>query len=296
MCGNNLKRTEEGYIDLKNMHVIYIRQGNFGTYSENWLNISGEMYLCKIPLHLTQYGSIFTDEKGIYAPLIATGIAKLIGVEAAENYIAMHEDGYPRILSKKFTSEREELNSFYHTETNKRDKIATVLIILENFLKSRCNDRITIERIKLDFLKQEFVAKIIGLGDQHSDNTGIITDNDSEIPVRLAPMFDLDFSFFIQKAARLNTRIANNGEDNIESLIEQYKNYPGFISFVRKSLNVIDIDKVFANIYENTGIKAFKDESNNKSLEPYAYFVKGNVKKAKATLRKLLYKQEISRE
>ena len=82
-----------------------------------------------------------------------------------------------------------------------------------------------IESTKTEFLKQEFVAKLIGLVDQTADNSPVIVsvDEDGKKHVRMAPMFDYDYSFHITKSG-MTVRKCDDGQNTISSLINHLHN------------------------------------------------------------------------
>ena len=151
-------------------------------------------------------------------------------------------------------------------------------------LRNYPNDQI--EKVKFEFLKQEFLAKLIGLKDQKADNTGIIISIvDGKRCVRIGPMFDYDFSFKAAEDSILRSRKADNGKADIASLIEQYKDYPGFLDFVKKSVNTLNMENVYKNIYRKHGLKFFENYQDNTVLaKKFTSVVNANLDMARATL------------
>ena len=147
-----------------------------------------------------------------------------------------------------------------------------------------------IEKAEFEFIKQEFVSKLIGLKDQKADNSPLIvsTDEDGHRHVRMSPMFDLDYSFHIAKDMNMLVRKCDNGHTDIGSLIKQYIDYPGFKEFAQKSIDILDMKEIFRHVYEDTGIKAFEEYSNDDEMKKFVEFVDGNIQMAKETFSKLL--------
>ena len=282
---------DEGFLDLKK--TSFLVQPPMYAKSTGWftdgffLLPDGSNVLSKFPLSMKATRSGVADKNCIYCPIIASGIAKTIGVSASENTLARWRDGMSRILSKNFLNSGEELITFYSNPSDSRiQKTSEVFEILDESLSLRHYPKAEVEQAKLEFLKQEFLAKMIGLMDQKSENTGIIISGDStDRHVRLAPAYDFDYSFFIGENTNLPLRVADNGQADIGSFIKQYKDYPGFIDFVNRSMVSLDMKKVYQNIYGDTGIKIFEHPEGNETLTRFSGYVEQNIAKAKQTLR-----------
>ena len=273
--------TDEGYLDLtKTPHLVKPLRfvASPGNFTDNHIMFTdGSKYVSKMPL--TQKGN-----SGIrsgyckYCALIASHIAKTIGVEAAQIKLAINHNGF-KIMSKNFLRQNEELIEY--ADNQREESISVQLGQMEQALKLRRFSEEEIKTAKFEFLKQEFLAKIIGLRDQTSSNSPIIisVDETGIKHVRMAPMFDFDYSFHIgENAEQLVVRKSDNGRVDIGSLIEQYKDYPGFKEFVKQSIDSIDMARIFRRIYEETGIKMFEDYQNDEGLNKFVSFVNANVR------------------
>ena len=277
---------QEGYIDLsKSLYLMCLKQfpgcsQDNGKFIEGYYLFSdGTKYISKILLDDASEFSDVNDENCRYNPIIATGIAKELGIDTSENTLARKVSGSVRIFSKYFLKSNEELITFY--EHNSHQRISDVFKELETALLLRKFPRDQIEKTKFDFLKQEFLAKLIGLCDQTEDNTTLIisVDDEGKKSVRLAPMYDYDFSFNTVRGVGFRKRHTDDGKTDIASLVKQYKDYPGFLDFVKKSVNTLDMDRVYENIYKDTGIKIFENSKENADLEDdYTEFLRDRLK------------------
>lgn len=254
------------------------------------------VYISKFPLNYLPNKSGIFDSSCKYSPIIATEIAKELGVETSENFIGRKSNMHNVVLSKYFLRPNEELINFYEDpeesdefavqdnkeeKPNPYEKISNVFNELDRTLRLRNYPNDQIEKVKFDFLKQEFLAKLIGLCDQKGDNTTLIIsmDEDRKKRVRLAPMYDYDFSFNVVKGNGFRKRCADNGKTDIVSFVEQYRDYPEFLDFVKTSVNILDMEKVYENIYNDTGIKIFESSKENPDLEDdYTEFLKDRLK------------------
>lgn len=286
---------DSGYIDLsKSLHLVRPLKfvGGSGYFIDNHkIFTDGSKYICKLPLY-HRGGSGISNGYCLYAPLIASYIAKQLNIDAAEISLACAYNGY-RILSKNFLKPNEEIVTY--TEDTEEALVSEQLRQMEEALRLRRFPTNEIEEVKFDFLKQEFVAKLIGLKDQKMENSPLVVSVDEEENkhVKMAPMLDFDYSFHIgEEVPLMRVRKCDNGEVDIGSLIEQYKDYPGFKEFVINSMKSFDITRVFKRIFEETGNKLFKDYENNEQMMKFINFVNRNARIARAAIAKI-YENEM---
>lgn len=279
---------DNGNIDLsRTLHLVRPRMfcGGGGDFIDNHIILTnGDKYICKLPLNYK--GNSGMSKYCIYSPLIASYIAKKLNISSAEISLASVHNGR-RILSKNFLKSNEEIVTYIEDPEDLEDlKISEHLRNLEEALRLRKFPIDEIQKVKFDFLKQEFLAKLIGLKDQRADNSPVIVslDEDYNRHVKMAPMFDFDYSFHIANHVNMLTRKCDNGKDDIGSLIEQYKYYPGFKEFVTSSIKSFDMLKVFRQIFEDTGCKAFRDYEEDEQMMGFINFVSKNLQVAKEAI------------
>ena len=250
----------------------------------NMMMTDGSIYISKEPLYYKAMQGI-TNKYCIYCPLIASYIAKELGVKSAQISLANTDKGY-RILSKNFLNENEEIVTY----SESKELISQYMSAIDENLKMRKFDESEIEEVKFEFLKQEFVAKLIELKDQHANNSPFIIsmDEDGKKHVRMAPMFDFDYCFHIAKDVKYMSRKCDNGKVDIGSLIEQYKDYSGFIEFAKTSIEKLDIIKIFKQIYQDKKIEKFNSYQEDEEMQAFIDFVNKNIQLAKTTLEKIL--------
>lgn len=280
---------DNGYIDLsKSLNLVRPLRfvGGSGNFIDNHkIFTDGSKYICKLPLNY-RGGSGVSNGYCLYAPLIASYIAKQLNIDAAEISLADAYNGR-RILSKNFLSSNEEIVTY--TEDTKEALISEQLRQMEEALRLRKFPANEIEKVKFDFLKQEFMAKLIGLKDQKMENSPLVVSVDEEENkhVKMAPMLDFDYSFQIgEKLPLMRVRKCDNGEVDIGSLIEQYKDYPGFKEFAINSMKSFNIVQVFNKIFEDTGNKMFKDYENDEEMMEFINFANRNARIARETIAK----------
>lgn len=278
---------DDGYIDLS--RTLFLVQppmfsGNQGNFLDKYMIMTdGSVYISKLPLNYRGNSGV-SNKYCLYCPLIASYIAKSLGVSSADIALAHIHNG-SRILSKNFLIGNEEI--VVYTEDNQT--ISQQLEKITESLKLRKFDESEIEQVKIEFLKQEFVSKLIGLKDQTADNSPFIVSIDEygNRHVKMAPMFDLDYCFHIAENIDMIVRKCDNGKEDIGSFIEQYINYPGFEEFLANSLESFDITKVFKQIYEDTGIRDIETYSGNEQMKEFVKFVNKNIEIARNSFDKL---------
>lgn len=275
---------EQGYLDLS--QTLYLVKpirfaASAGDSTDNHIMLTdGRKYISKIPLNY-QGGSGIRNKYSIFVSLIASYIAKAAETEAAEIALARTYNG-KRILSKNFLQPNEEL--VLCVDDMEETTVSNYLSKLEQALRLRKFPNEEIAKIMFESLKQEFVAKLIGLKDQRADNSPVIigVDENGKRYARVAPMFDLDYSFHIGEIGPdFITRTCDNGKDDIGSLIEQYKDYPGFEEFVKTSIQSIDMVNIFRQMYEETGIKIFGEYEGDEEMKKFMHFVNKNIRTCK---------------
>lgn len=281
---------DTGEINLSETPYLKQRKKNAtGYFTDGYIILPDEsMYILKYPLHYKYGKSGVRDCACQYASIIASGIANLLGIDTSENFLFVMPNGQDRLGSKFFLKPNEELVSFY--DHWKIESISGILNELRNTLWLRKCPNEKINEIEFEFLKQEFLAKLIDLDDQAADNSGLIVSTSGEgtkRSIRMVPMFDYDFSFMFSEHSTIMRRKCDNGQTDISSFIKQYKDYPGFMDFVRRSISILDMNKVYDNIYEKSGLQIFSEQLEDPILLEYSEFVNRNLKLAKKTVKEL---------
>ena len=290
----------DGYIDFNKtpflkQPVLYAQKA--GQYTDGYYILPDDsIFIAKIPLHYHRNKSQVSDSNCIYNAIVAEGIAEELGVSTSENMLSKLDNGQVRLLSKYFLNPNEELIDFYDHEEGNR--ISGVYNELYSSLSLRNYSQKQIDSTCMEFLKQEFLAKLIGLQDQKCNNTGIIisTDELGNKSVRMAPMFDYDYSFKPAENVGYRIRFSNDGTGNIDSFIKDFSYNSEFLDFVKNSVESLDMEKVYERIYKSKGLEFFKNYKENPVLaDEYTQFVNANLQKARMCLQKL-EKQKIGEE
>ena len=296
---DKIEYDESGAIDLtKNLYLVQPRffAGRTGAFFDGWIIMTnGETYMVKEPLNYKSGFSCVRNPYCKYAPLIASEIAKQLGIDTAEYFLANQWNG-KRIITPNVLKENEEMLHIDvdDEEVLKNNFISDSLKLIEELLITRRFSPEEIEKTKFEFLKQEFLAKVIGLKDQKPDNSPLIIsiDEQGKKHIRMAPMMDYDYSFEIaeEEGIRLTSRRADNGKSDIKSFMEQYKDYPEFKEFVEQAIQKFDMKAVFRKIYEERHMPKFNDYKDEEMLA-FIEYADRNMAKAKEAFKEI-YKEE----
>ena len=281
----NMPRTNDKKIDLTKLKFNICLRGNLkdSKYAENFIMFEEDksIALLKTPLYLVpSYSGVYPSGKikiqpDEYNPLLAKQIANIANIPCAEYYLAQFEkDTY--ILTPSFLNEGEEL--ILGTNISDKDEfdINKILKNIDLSLTRRRYNQNEIKKVKEDFIKQCFVSKFIGNLDEQPRNFGIILNGRH---IRLAPLFDLEYSFeIISESLGYERNI--NGDISLKGLIESFKDYPGFIQFVKKFNNKLDIKKIFDSVEEDTGIPV-----NGFLEKQYTDFLTGKLNESRKAIK-----------
>jgi len=289
----NIVLDDNGFIDLKNtLHITQPRRffGGSGCFLDKQIMLTdGTKYIVKLPLDYKGYSDV-RNRYCMYNSIIASNIAKILEVDTAEYRLGRLNNGQHRVLSKNFLKPNEEFVTF----TDNEDTVSGHLNKMKDALTLRKYSEKEIANCEFEFLKQEFIAKLIGLKDQTPDNSPLIQSIDEEgnKHIKMAPMMDFDYSFHIATHRDdMIVRKCENGKADIDSLIREHKDYPGFDEFVKSSLEKLNMEQIFRNIYEETGLAKFREYENDAEMMNFIKYVEYNVKKAKETVADV-YKNE----
>ena len=293
--------TEKGEIDLTRTPFLEEDSSNKsspkGYFTDKYIILTdGTIYVLK---YLISSKSEDIEESSKYAAIIASGIADLLGISSADYYLfklpnkgrKTHNYDQYRLGSKFFLGPNEEL---LNPLTNQSEDIliSEALEDIEKALRLRKYSQEEINEIKREFLKQEFLAKLIGLQDQKGSNFGLIDSTEIygqrvKKRIRIAPMFDLDISFMYADKYNTPVRKCDNNQTDIASLIDQYWDDPEFMDFVRRSISNLDMDKVYKYLFKKTSLKIFSQGNKNPILSRYSAFVNRNINSAKEIVEEI---------
>lgn len=241
-----------------------------------------------------------------YNGVIANQVFEFFGEKSATYLPAIKTPPYYYVISENFLSKDQELitlDDLYCDEEMEYTKHSSILKLLEDNMKIRYKNIMDenkfnnlIKKLKLQYSKQEFIKKIIGLRDEKIENMGIVlTTNGEEMEVPqidISPAFDLDMSFDIAEETKMVKFQTDNGKTDIKSFIEEFREIEGFTEFLSSIVNKIKnedevIQEIIDKSYEISKAKYFKDESNRRD---YSNYLKARFKETKQAFNELYLK------
>ena len=293
------RRLKDDYLVICNGHHIYndfryLKGSNArGLYlQESYLGSDHRIYLSKKSMKSKSLP--VSDEIEIeveYNSLLAESVFNFFSQPVASYYlIKTNSSPYTSIFTPNFLKENQEL---IHLEDlvseefkGNLDTHTNRLNIIISSLTKRYKDKMSdfdfqkmINRVQLQFCIQSFMKLLIGPMDDNFGNTAIVlTHNGSSIPnVDISPAYDLDLSFNVADEMARNKRMHqikdfNGNPSTISSLINEFKDIPGFKgfldNFVSKLVSVNVSKTILDDVFERTNLSFFKERENS-----YMYFL-----------------------
>lgn len=147
-----------------------------------------------------------------------------------------------------------------------------ILMRYKNFLgKKELNE--LLDKLRLQYLKQEFIKLVIGPMDCNLGNTALLLTNNpnQNMPqIDLSPAYDLDISFnvsleLVEKGQMEVLRTLDGKTASINSFIQEFKDISGFRDFLQEFYEKIQNKSVAKtivdNAYEKTNFHFFEENS-----------------------------------
>lgn len=316
-----IRRLKDDYLVICNGHHIYndfryLKGRNArGLYlQESYLGSDHRIYLSKRSMKSKSLPVSDEIEKEVeYNSLLAESVFNFFSQPVASYYLVKtNSNPYTSIFTPNFLKDNQELihledlvdedyNGAIDTHT---DRLNIIISSLTKRYKDKMNDidfQKMINRVQLQFCIQSFMKRLIGPMDDNFGNTAIVlTHNNSSVPnVDISPAYDLDLSFNVaDEMARNNrmhqTRAFDGNPSTISSLINEFKDIPGFKvfldNFVSKLVSVNVSKTILDDVYERTNLSFFKEKENN-----YMYFLNNRFLEVLNTYRNI-YLTEVTDE
>ena len=135
-----------------------------------------------------------------------------------------------------------------------------------------------INKLKLQYAKQAFMKRIIGLGDETLDNIAIITTSSGETDempqIDISPAYDLDICFNFQDIVDFGIiGTSRNNKPKIIDVMREFKDIDGFREFVESIVSKVGkrrdrklaIKRIIKGAYEESKAEYF-NKSESKRL------------------------------
>ena len=288
-------RTKEGLIQLhysgfNSGNAFYtgkfksMKGGSKGGYFTEGIFITpdGKVYIKKISMDSGAKRYEFPHhEQSRYNGIIAHEVFECFGVESAKYLPGISNWPYYYVVCENFLDKNQELFTFeeFYKGESSGDKDITqsyVLKTLEENMSIRYKNKLTpeefknlISKLKLQYAKQAFIKRLIGIRDENLGNIAIVVTTNGqemEIPkIDISPAFDFDISFDFGEELRMMQIKTDNGKTDIKSMIEEFRSIEGFEEFLQTimpRINNNSIDTIINNSYESSKAEYFRSKEN----------------------------------
>ena len=221
-----------------------------------------------------------------YNGTVAHEVFEFFGEKSASYLPAIYVSPSYYVLSENFLESNQELinlNDFFKKSTENTH--SDILRLLEDNIRIRYKNNLSDEeynklvtKLKMQYLKQAFVKKIIGLGDEKLENMGVvITTSGEEMDtpdINISPAFDLDMSFDLAEETKMRRIPTDDGQTDIKSFIKKFANYDGFRTFLEDVLSRIKNEEevtetILDRAYEVSKVSYLKKEDTRANYKNY---------------------------
>ena len=232
------------------------------------------------------------NEQARFNGVIAHEVFDYFGVRSAKYLPAIEKAPYYYLISENFLENNQEMITLNDLELEKEkpneyETHFDVMTLIEKNIKYRYKKlmgeekyRKLEDKLRLQYYKQAFIKRIIGLKDEKLDNNGIVlttTGVEMDLPeIDIAPAFDLDLSFNFGNDTKMIVLKAQNKKTDMNSIINEFVEIKGFKEFLKTVYDKIKdedqaIETIIENSYNASKANYFK---NPEDVERYREFLK----------------------
>lgn len=293
-------RNKDGVIEIKKSgfnsgNAFYtrhvkplIRCNAKGTFLDGILvTTDGKEYIKKLTMDSEGRLNGFTyREQARYNGTIAHEVFEFFGEKSANYLPAIYIAPAYYVLSENFLDQNQELINLSDFFQDKQEyNHSEILRLLEDNIRIRYKNNIgeeeynkLINKLKMQYIRQAFLKKVIGLGDEKLENIGIVlTTNGDEMKVPdidISPAFDLDMSFDLAEERKMRRIPTKNGQTDIKSFIEEFSHFDGFKEFMNMITRKIEeeetvIETILDKSYEVSKANYFIQEDARRNYKNY---------------------------
>ena len=246
-----------------------------------------------------------------YNSIIAQCFFEYFREPVAEYYLLSDRNNPFRvILSKNFMKENQELVHFsdlysFSDSTDLMDKYSARIALIESNIEMRYKNIIGIEKtqkiidkLKLQYCKQEFMKLVIGPMDCNLGNTALLfthKEGQSLPDIDISPAYDLDLSFNTAKNLSLKGYMSlmetSDGKPaTISSFIKEFKYLQGFREFLegfyKKIENRATVNEIVGMAYGKTNFGYFSENA-----ERYIDFMNDRFKQVREACKENIFER-----
>lgn len=225
-------------------------------------------------------------EQSRYNGTIAHEVFDFFGEECASYLPAITVFPGYYVLSENFLGKNQELITFdYFYKYQRCNSHMDILKLLEDNIRMRYKNNMSeeeynelINKLKTQYIRQAFLKKLIGLGDEQPKNIGIVITTDGEEmgepEIDISPAFDLDMSFDLAEETGMKRIPTDNGKTDIKSFVQEFADFDGFREFMdmvtRKMADEeTALETILNNSYEASKATFFTKEESRTDYKNY---------------------------
>ena len=313
-------RNKDGVIEIKKSgfnsgnafytrHVKPLIRGNAkGAFLDGILvTTDGKEYIKKFAMDADAKLNSFKHHKqSRYNGTIAHEVFEYFGEKSASYLPAIYMAPAYYVITENFLSRNQELINLSDFFQDKEEyNHAQTLDLLENNIRIRYKNNMEedeynklINKLKMQYIKQAFLKKVIGLADEKLENIGIVITTDGEetiVPeIDMSPAFDLDMSFDIAEERGMRRIPTTNGQTDIKSFIEEFANFEGFKDFLDMVTGKMEdeervVETILDKSYETSKATFFLEEE---SRIDYKNYLKARFREVREAYKEVFLKPE----
>lgn len=236
---------------------IELKDSNLGCLVKNFTyNIVSDRFL----EHNGKQGMSISKYNNILVPYIGT---EIFSIETVKYFFAKFAKGGQKImvnpyleylitLDEKKNGEEvcEGIDVLLEQQQGDTLVFSERLNAVKKFLELRHIATHTIQSVEDEFIRQEIFKKTVGYKDNHNINWSIGVNGKN---IRMFPAYDFDFCSGVVPNREIET-LADNGNTDLKSFIEQYKSLPWMKKYIEEVIQNFNIQHVISESYNEIGI------------------------------------------
>lgn len=238
------------YVDLRKMEFFYInRNVPTGDCVDSWIGLSDlKEYMLK---RLVSYKVMGKGDvnKILWNSRILPEIINRVGLQSAKYYITTfyeqdqgEEDEF--LITPSFLEQGDELVHLKDICGSELE-IPAIEKKIQEYLRLRHFSKEQIETLRKEFIKQVFMSKFLANKDENNGNTSIIIGQDNGMRnIKMAPMYDLDFSCGNERLCDCNIERTINKKSDLKSFVNYYKEEEWFSEWIKEKVLTLQINDI----------------------------------------------------
>lgn len=228
-------------------------------------------------------------EQSRYNGTIAHEVFEYFGEKSATYLPAIYMAPAYYVITENFLGKNQELinfdNFFIFGHWKEQYNHSEILELLGENINIRYKNSMSeeeynklIHKLKMQYIKQAFLKKVIGLADEKLENIGVVittSGEEMETPrIDISPAFDLDMSFDLADESGMRRIHTSNGQTDIKSFVEEFAGFDGFREFMDVVTRKMEdeetvVETILDKTYEASKATFFMKEESRRDYKEY---------------------------